>query len=214
VYETLAEFVHALEQAGELKRIRVPVSPLLEIAALSDMQAKAACPHASEHARRFDPLHCERGGKALLFESVEGSDFPVLINAYGSYRRTEMALGCAEGGFEAIASRLAAIAKPEPPKSFGDLLRKARQFLPLLRAPPRRVREGLCHEVVRVGDEVDLLRLPLIRWPSRLARPAGRAATSPSRASTPSTPTTRGPRSPRATTSGCTGSSSWTGRRS
>ncbi len=166
VYETLAEFVTALEQAGELKRIRVPVSPILEIAALSDMQSKAACPHASEHARRFDPLHCERGGKALLFESVEGSDFPVLINAYGSYRRTEMALGCAEGGFEAIAKKLAAIAKPEPPKSFADMLRKARQFLPLLRAPPRRVREGLCQEVVRTGDDVNLFRLPFLKcWP-------------------------------------------------
>ncbi|HEX5137487.1 MAG TPA: UbiD family decarboxylase [Planctomycetota bacterium] len=166
VYETLSEFVHALEQAGELKRIRVPVSPMLEIAALSDMQAKAACPNESEHARRFDPGHCRRGGKALLFESVEGSDFPVLINAYGSYRRTEMALGCAGGGFEAIASKLAAIAKPEPPKSFRDLLRKGRQFLPLLRAPPRLVRQGLCQEVVRRGDDINLFRLPLIQcWP-------------------------------------------------
>ena len=166
MYETLADFVRALDQAGELRRIRVPVSPILEIAALSDAQAKAQCPRVSEHARLFDPLHCERGGKALLFEKVEGCDFPVLINAYGSYRRTEMALGCAEGGFEAIAARLAAIAKPEPPKSFGDMLRKARQFLPLLRAPPRRVRHGICQEVVRLGEDVDLARLPLLKcWP-------------------------------------------------
>ncbi len=166
MYETLAEFVAALEQAGELRRIRVPVSPILEIAALSDAQAKAQCPRVSEHARLFDPLHCERGGKALLFERVEGCDFPVLINAYGSYRRTEMALGCAEHGFEAIAAKLAAIAKPEPPKSFGDMLRKARQFLPLLRAPPRRVRHGICQEIVRLGEDVDLTRLPLIKcWP-------------------------------------------------
>jgi 4-hydroxy-3-polyprenylbenzoate decarboxylase len=166
VYETLAEFVRALEEAGELQRIRVPVSPILEIAALSVAQATAACPRVSDHARRFDPDHCERGGKALLFEKVEGCDFPVLINAFGSYRRTEMALGCAEGGYEAIASKLAAITKPEPPKSFGDMLKKARQFLPLLRAPPRRVRAGICQEVVREGEAIDLTRLPLLKcWP-------------------------------------------------
>jgi len=132
VYPSLQDFVAALEKAGELHRVSAPVSPLLEIAEIADRQCKAPCPNPSEAARAFDPRFSGGGGKALLFENVEGCDFPVLINAYGSYRRTEMALNCVDGGFEAIAARLASLTKPEPPKSLGDLFRKAREFLPLL----------------------------------------------------------------------------------
>jgi len=168
MYESVAEFVEALEAAGELHRVKVKVSPRLEIAALADLQAKASCPGVSEAARAFDPGHCERGGKALLFEKVEGSALPLLINAYGSYRRTEMALGCVEGGFEAIAARLAALTRPEPPASLRAALKKAAQLLPLLRVPPRRVGTGACQEIVQLAErgEVDLNRLPLIQsWP-------------------------------------------------
>ncbi len=166
MYSSVRQFVDALERAGELHRVTAPVSPLLEISEITDRQCKAPCPTASEHARAFDPRFADRGGKALLFDNVEGSDFPVLINAYGSYRRTEMALRCVEGGFEAIAARLASLTKPEPPKSLGDILRKAREFLPLLRVPPKRVRSGPCQEVVHEGGDVDLTRLPLLKcWP-------------------------------------------------
>ena len=168
MYDSLVEFVEALEEAGELHRILVPVSPILEISELVNEQCRASCPTPSEHAAAFDPAHCERGGKALLFENVEGADFPLLINAYGSYRRTEMALGCADGGFAAIATRLAELTKPEPPQSLGDAFKKAGQFLPLLRVPPKRVRRGACQEVVRLTEngEVDLRRLPLLKcWP-------------------------------------------------
>jgi len=168
VYASLRAFVAALEAAGELQRIPAPVSPLLEIAAASDREARAPCPRRSGHAARFDPGHDAVGGKALLFERVTGSDFPVLINAYGSYRRTEMALGCEAGGFGAIAQRIAALTQPEPPRSLRDALRKARQLLPLLRVPPRRVRSGPCQEVVRLAarGEVDLGRIPFVQcWP-------------------------------------------------
>ena len=67
-YDSLAEFVKALDRAGELKRIRTTVSPDLEIAEITDRVSKAE-------------------GPALLFEKVEGSEMPLLINTYGSYRR-------------------------------------------------------------------------------------------------------------------------------
>ncbi|MHC4163636.1 MAG: hypothetical protein ACYSUM_16030 [Planctomycetota bacterium] len=168
MFDSVRELVEALEEAGELHRVQVPVSPILEIAELTDQQCLAACPTRSQHAKAFDPLHCRRGGKALLFESVEGSDFPLLINAYGSYRRTEMALGCTDGGFESIAARLAALTRPEPPRSLQDAFAKARQFLPLLRIAPKRVRFGRCQEVIKLTErgEVDLFRLPMIKcWP-------------------------------------------------
>ncbi len=169
MYATLGEFLTALEAAGELHRVTAPVSPRLEIAEIADRQSKSACPNASPHARRFDPGHCGLGGRALLLENVQDSDFPVCINVFGSYRRMEMALGCEAGGFEAIASRIAELAKPQPPRGLRDLLAKARLFLPLLRTPPkRRRRRGRCQETVLLAErgEVDLRRLPLIQcWP-------------------------------------------------
>ena len=75
--------------------MRTRVSPILEIAQIADRMSKMLAP-VKPHSRTIaiDPLHHGNGGRALLFEDVEGSNFPVLINAYGSYRRMEMALGC------------------------------------------------------------------------------------------------------------------------
>jgi 4-hydroxy-3-polyprenylbenzoate decarboxylase len=186
MYATTRDFVRALEQAGELVRVREPVSPVLEIAAVADRVSKStAASVGSESSRQNDPRFHDRGGRALLFENVPGSDFPVLINAWGSYRRMEMALGCHEsghtpGGFDGLGAKIGALVKPEPPRSLGELWQKARQFLPLLRIPPRRRSGlGLCQEVVLTGERIDLRRLPIIRcWPhdgdfAALGYPAG-----------------------------------------
>ncbi|MEK6704112.1 MAG: UbiD family decarboxylase domain-containing protein, partial [Planctomycetota bacterium] len=167
MYGNLRDFVQALDRAGELRRVAAPVSPILEITELADRQSKARAPNLPhESTRRTDPRFCDRGGHALLFENVEGSDIPVLINAWGSYRRVEMALGAA-AGLESIAARLGELVKPEPPRSLGEAWTKARQLLPLLRIPPKRRKgSGACQEVVKTGDAADVTRLPLIRcWP-------------------------------------------------
>ncbi|MDX2145883.1 MAG: UbiD family decarboxylase [Planctomycetota bacterium] len=181
MFPTLREFLTALERDGQLHRVRERVSPVLEIAAVADRESKSPAPTRSASgspcppsgsAKRNDPRFHHLGGRALLFENVQGSDVPVLINAFGSYRRMEMALGCHDqghtpGGFDALGAVIGALAKPEPPKSLGELVDKARQFLPLLRVPPkRRARAGLCQQVVLKGDQVDLRRWPIIRcWP-------------------------------------------------
>jgi 4-hydroxy-3-polyprenylbenzoate decarboxylase len=179
MYKDLRQFVAALEAAGELVRVKTRVDPVLEIAAIADRVSKMRAPGLpSAGARGTDPRFFDRGGPALLFENVEGSDVPVLINAFGSYRRMEMALGLHDagsgiaaghmpGGFEVLAGKLAELTKPEPPKSLGDLLAKAKQFAPLLKIPPkRRSGSGACQDVVITGDAIDLTRLPIIRcWP-------------------------------------------------
>ena len=71
-YSSLRDFVRELERAGELKRVKVEVAPDLEITQITDRVSK-------------------EGGPALLFEKVEGSDMPLLINAFGSYKRMAMA---------------------------------------------------------------------------------------------------------------------------
>lgn len=169
MYPTLGSFLGALEGQDELLRIGTPVSPRLVPAAVADAHARLPAALPSATAARFDPAHAGLGGRALLFERVEGCDFPLAMNVYGSYRRMESALGCAgTGGLESIAARIAALLRPEPPASLRDLIRRGRAFLPLLRVPPRLVRRGACQEVIRLTGrgEVDLARLPLIQcWP-------------------------------------------------
>ncbi len=75
-YKNLRDFVRTLEQHGELLRIKAPVSRDLEITEITDIMCKSP-----------------GGGKALLFEQVVGSPFPVLTNAFGSERRMVHGLG-------------------------------------------------------------------------------------------------------------------------
>ncbi len=165
-YPTLRDFIEALDQAGELHRVAVPVSPMLEISHITERISKSRAPHPSEHAKAFDPRLAGMGGKALLFENVEGARFPLLINAFGSYRRMEMALGCTEGGFEALADKIAKLVKPETPTTLLDKIKKIPELAKIASYPPKVIRGGLCQEVIKTGDDVDLLELPVIKcWP-------------------------------------------------
>src|ERR1700748_3798506 len=84
-YRDLREFIRALEAMGELKRIAVEVDPILEITEFADRAVK-------------------QGGPALLFEKPKGYTMPVLINAFASMRRMELALEVAS--VEQIAQRI------------------------------------------------------------------------------------------------------------
>jgi hypothetical protein len=70
----LRTFVAALREAGELLVIEREVDPDLEIAALADRASRSQ----------------DGGNKALLFTNVKDSEFPVLINAFGSEARMNL----------------------------------------------------------------------------------------------------------------------------
>jgi len=171
MYSSLRAFVAALEARGELLRIKDRVDPVLEIAAIVDQESRAPAPRAGMGGRANDALAHGLGGRALLFENVAGSEIPVLINAFGSYSRMELALGCHEaghtpGGFDALAARISALTRPVPPRTVGELWDRGKEVLPLLRVPPRTVKRGACQERVITGDAVDLTALPALRcWP-------------------------------------------------
>lgn len=166
MYPTLRDFLEALEQAGELQRVSAKVSPLLEITEIADRMSKSPAAHVSEHARSFDPQHAHLGGKALLFENVEGSSVPLAINVFGSYRRMEMALGCTDGGFESLAAILAKLIKPEPPIGLIEKLKKIPELVKIASYPPKVVSTGICQQVVKTDAQVDLFELPIIKcWP-------------------------------------------------
>lgn len=144
-YASLREFVKALDRAGELKRIKTTVSPDLEISEITDRISKA-------------------GGPALLFEKVEGSRMPVLINTYGSYERMAMALGVDD--LAQIASEIEGLIKLGPPESLLDKVKILRLLSQLTNFPPKTVKRGASQEVVLTGEEASLDVLPLIKcWP-------------------------------------------------
>ena len=103
-YESLAEFLEDLDQAGELARIKVEVDPILEVSEITDRISKAR-------------------GPALLFEKVKGSRFPLAINVLGSERRMAMALGVKH--LDELGHRIGELVKPKIPDSFLGKLNKA-----------------------------------------------------------------------------------------
>ncbi|MCH9032445.1 MAG: menaquinone biosynthesis decarboxylase [candidate division Zixibacteria bacterium] len=150
--ENLADFISALESEGELVRISEQVSPILEISEICD-----------RHSKMRD-AEGNYGGKALLFENVEGSKFPVLINSMGSYRRMEIAFGGRK--FDEIAGSISELIRP---RKYMSTLEKLKELPALAKAAsflPKVVGSGACQDVVMTGDDVDLGALPIIKcWP-------------------------------------------------
>ena len=92
----LHDFISDLERSGDLVRVGCPVSPMLEVTEIADRLARTAAPIASTRAGAFDPGREALGGPAVIFENVEGCDFPLAINLFGSYSRMEKALQAAD----------------------------------------------------------------------------------------------------------------------
>ena len=144
-FANLSEFLKALEEDGDLVRIAARVSPRLEIAEIADRAVKS-------------------GGPALLFENVEGSEFPVAINAFASRRRMLRALEI--GSFEEWDDRLDFFLDPKPPEGFLGKLKAIPRVTELAAVFPKTVRSAPCQEVVLAGDAVDLSALPVLTcWP-------------------------------------------------
>lgn len=146
-FNDLREFIAFLEQKGELHRITTPVSCELEIAEIADRGVKG-------------------GGPALLFENVNGYSMPVLINMYASQRRMAWALGVEE--LDVLAERLQGMLRlmHGPPEGWMNRLRTLGQLVRLGSFQPKTVRNAPCQEIVLEGEDVDLLRFPVLKcWP-------------------------------------------------
>jgi 4-hydroxy-3-polyprenylbenzoate decarboxylase len=160
--ETFRDFIHLLDREGELARVKTKVSPVLEIAEICDRVSKSPAPHGHKELDR-NPGG-KLGGKALLFESVEGSDIPVAINTFGSYWRVNKALGT--DNLEALAARVQQLVKPEIPTTLLEKMKKLPDLIKMAGFPPRSVRSGICQQVVLEGERADLTKLPIIQcWP-------------------------------------------------
>ncbi|MBK34335.1 MAG: menaquinone biosynthesis decarboxylase [Gemmatimonadetes bacterium] len=146
-YRSLQEFIQAIDEAGELKRISAEVDPRLEVTEIADRVMKQPA-----------------GGAALLFENVKGSDIPLGINLFGSSKRMAMALGVE--ALDDIGDRLSEMLKLEVPDSLMGKLAMLPMLKEMASFPPRSVRSGACQEVVLQGDDIDLSALPVMTcWP-------------------------------------------------
>jgi len=149
----LRGFLDLLNESGELATIRVEVDPWLEIAAITDRVCKQP-----------------NGGKALRFDRVKGSAFPVLTNLFGSRQRTAWALWTDH--VEHQADRLAAEIAKIP---VGSAEEKLLQLVDNPTWLPRLVPNPPCQEVVE-KDRPDVSIIPALKsWP----RDGGRFLTMP-----------------------------------
>jgi 4-hydroxy-3-polyprenylbenzoate decarboxylase len=152
-FNTLADFITALDAAGELVRVREPVSLKLDMCEIADRVMKQP-----------------GGGPALLFErpiTVSGapSAFPVGINLFGSMKRMSMALEV--DNLDSIGDRITKMMDLKVPDGLMGKLSMLPRLMEIAKFPPRsRGGSPPCQEVVWKGGDVDLDKLPLIHcWP-------------------------------------------------
>jgi 4-hydroxy-3-polyprenylbenzoate decarboxylase len=148
-YRDLREFIRALEQNHELKRIPFEVDPVLEIAEFADRAVK-------------------RGGPALLFEKPKGSSIPVLINSFASARKMEIALEVASA--EEVAERIVELLEMRMPEGLIGKLKMLPKLADLGSVFPRIVSKGPCQEIVRT-EGFSLHDYPILQcWPGDAGR--------------------------------------------
>jgi 4-hydroxy-3-polyprenylbenzoate decarboxylase len=144
-YMDLREWIGALERAGELRRVKAEVDPILEITEVTDRVSK-------------------RGGPALLFENVKGyPGAPVLINQFGSARRMNLALEV--NSMDEVAGRLREFLDLKSPQGLLDKIKMLPMLADVGRFFPKLVGAGPCKEVIR-KDTFSLLDFPVLQcWP-------------------------------------------------
>ncbi len=143
-YTDLRDFIRALEKQGELKRIPFEVSPELEITEFADRSVKS-------------------GGPALLFEKPAGSTVPVLINAFASMRRMEIALEVSS--VDEVAARISEFLEMRMPEGIIGKLKMLPKLGEIGAFFPKIVSSGPCKEVMR-REDFSLDEFPILKcWP-------------------------------------------------
>ena len=151
-YADLHEFVDKLEKVGELRRVKAEVDPVLEI------------PEVVQRVQSRPGPKGNPGGMALLFENPKGSRYPLLINAFGSERRMELAFEVEK--LDDVAARIRGFLDMQTPQGLFDKMKMLPKLMELGSFFPRVVKEGTCKQIIRKGSDVNLLDFPILKcWP-------------------------------------------------
>src|SRR5437764_11866296 len=156
-YRDLRDWIAALDRAGELKRVRAEVDPILEITEITDRVSKSGRGTV------------KAGGPALLFENVKGhAGVPLLINQFGSARRMQMALEV--DSLDEVAARIHAFMDVKSPQGLLDKIKMLPMLADLGKFFPKQVATGPCKEVIK-KDNFSLLDFPILQcWPQDAGR--------------------------------------------
>src|SRR5918996_1041975 len=142
-YESLSEYVNALDKAGQLIHVKTNVSPDLETA---------------EIMRRL----MYRGNQpAVLFESVEGATMPILGNAFGTMQRLQLALETTD--FTEIGSRVTDLTKMKIPAGMLNKLKMLPKLSEIADYGPKYVDSGPVTEVVPNSENANFSTLPILK---------------------------------------------------
>lgn len=155
-YDDLRDWLAALERAGELKKVRTEVDPILEITEITDRVSKGKSGHGP-------------GGPALLFQNVKGHPGgQVLINQFGSARRMNLALEVEK--LDEVAERIRAFMDVKSPQGFLDKVKMLPMLAEMGKFFPKTVATGPCKEVIK-RDNFSLLDFPILQcWPQDAGR--------------------------------------------
>ena len=139
MHTSLRSFIDLLRREDEIVEIAAEVDPYLEIAEI--------------HRRVIDAQ-----GKALLFQNVKGSAFPVVTNLFGTKKRIDLAFGSRPLEFVRRAVEMVEVLLPPKPRKLWEYRDMAMTALKLGtkkvgRAPVLESRQ----------KEVDLEKIPLLQ---------------------------------------------------
>jgi 4-hydroxy-3-polyprenylbenzoate decarboxylase len=150
-YDDLRDFLDQLEKRELLKRIDYPISPNLEMTAVSHRVL-------------------QEQGPALLFTNPS-LKMPVLTNLFGTVERVALGMGAENiQALRELGELLAFLKEPEPPKGFKDALEKFPLIKHAYHMAPKVVSSAPCQEIVYEHDAVDLYQIPIQTcWPKDAA---------------------------------------------
>src|SRR5256885_11539103 len=141
MYADLTDFLADLDRRRMLARVKEPVSPDLEIAAVSDRACKSP-----------------NGGPALLFEAPAGFDIPVATSIFGSLERMCLALGVDKR--DDLAREIDELMTPPQPKGILDALKLAPMVSRLTDLMPKTVKDAACQEIVNQNGSLAHVPIP------------------------------------------------------
>ncbi|GHV40505.1 menaquinone biosynthesis decarboxylase [Clostridia bacterium] len=141
-YKDIRQFIAEIEKRGQLKRVTARVSADLEITEIADRVVK-------QH------------GPALLFENVENSPFPLLINAFGTMERTCLALETEN--LDALGEGIENLIDMSRYATLIDKVKAIPELARLLAVFPIKAVNAPCQQV---EEEPDFDKLPILKcWP-------------------------------------------------
>src|SRR5438445_5540992 len=138
MYADLNDFLSDLDRRKRLARVAEPVSPDLEIAAVTDRACKSP-----------------NGGPALLFDRPSGFEIPVASNVYGSNERMCLALGVRT--LDDLAKEVDELMTPQMPEGIMDALKMLPMVGRLRDLMPKTVKDAACQEIVDRNGTLDTL---------------------------------------------------------